>query len=147
MCVAQSCLILYNSMDCSPPGSFVHGNSPGKNTRVGCHALLQGIFLTQESSPGLLHLQEDSLPSEPPGKQWQIQGQLVSFFSPNYWWGQMSVKMVEWVAWRNCPFIETPKKWTKTVRINFVRTLGSSQRFIATKRALSQEKCVCCVLA
>ena len=28
----------------SPPGSFVHGDSPGKNTGLGCHALLQGIF-------------------------------------------------------------------------------------------------------
>ena len=40
---------------CSPPGSSVHGDSPGKNTRVGCHALLQGIFPTQGSNPGLLH--------------------------------------------------------------------------------------------
>ena len=30
-------------------------NSPGKNTGVGCHFLLQGIFLTQGSNPGLLH--------------------------------------------------------------------------------------------
>ena len=40
-------------------------NSPGKNTRVGCHFLLQGIFLTQGSNPRLLHVlhwQEDSLP-------------------------------------------------------------------------------------
>ena len=36
--VAQSCLTLCNPMDCSPPGSSVHGNSPGKNTGVGCHA-------------------------------------------------------------------------------------------------------------
>ena len=36
-------------MDCSPPGSSVHGNSPGKNTGVGCHALLQGNL----SNPGL----------------------------------------------------------------------------------------------
>ena len=36
-----------------------------KNTRVGCHSLLQGIFLTQGSNPGLLHQQADSLPSEP----------------------------------------------------------------------------------
>ena len=28
---------------------------PGKNTRVGCHFLLQGIFLTQGSNPHLLH--------------------------------------------------------------------------------------------
>ena len=33
----------------------VHGDSPGKNTGVGCHALLQGIFPTQGSNPGLLH--------------------------------------------------------------------------------------------
>ena len=31
---------LCNSMDCSPPGSSVHGIFPGKNTRVGCHFLL-----------------------------------------------------------------------------------------------------------
>ena len=30
-------------------------DSPGKNTRVGCHALLQGIFQTQGLNPGLLH--------------------------------------------------------------------------------------------
>ena len=42
-------------MDCSLPGSSVHGDSPGKTTRVCCHALLQGIFPTQESNPGLPH--------------------------------------------------------------------------------------------
>ena len=40
-------------MDCSPPGYFVHGDSPGKVTGVGCHVLLQGIFPTQGSNPGL----------------------------------------------------------------------------------------------
>ena len=43
MClVAQSCLTLCNPMDCSLPGSSVHGDSPGKNTGLGCHALLLG---------------------------------------------------------------------------------------------------------
>ena len=37
---------LCNPMDCSPPGSSVLGDSQSKNTGVGCHALLQGIFLT-----------------------------------------------------------------------------------------------------
>jgi len=41
---------------------------PGKNTGVGCHFLLQGIFLTQGSNPGLLALQADTLTSTPPGK-------------------------------------------------------------------------------
>ena len=38
-------------MDCSPPGSSVHGESPGKNTAVGCHALLQGIFPGKRDLP------------------------------------------------------------------------------------------------
>ena len=52
---AQSCLIFCDPMDCSLPGSSVYGDSPGKNTGVGCHALLQGIFPTQVSKPGLPH--------------------------------------------------------------------------------------------
>ena len=53
--VVQSCLTLWNSMDCSLRGSSVYGDSPGKNTGVGCHALLQGIFPTQKLNPGLPH--------------------------------------------------------------------------------------------
>ena len=56
MClVAQLCPTLCHPMDCSPPGSSVHGEPPGKNTGVGCHALLQGLFPTQGSNPGLPH--------------------------------------------------------------------------------------------
>ena len=56
MClVIQSCPVVCNLMDCSLPGSSVHGDSPGKNTGVGCHAFLQRIFLTQGSNPGLPH--------------------------------------------------------------------------------------------
>ena len=50
--VTQSCPTLCDPMDCSPSGSSVHGDFPGKNTGVACHALLQGIFPTQGSSPG-----------------------------------------------------------------------------------------------
>ena len=67
----QLCLTLCNPMDCSPPGSSVHEDSPGKNNGVGCHALLQGIFLTQGLNPRLLCLlrwQAGSLPLVPPGK-------------------------------------------------------------------------------
>ena len=42
-------------MDCSLPGISVHGDFPGKNTRLGCHDLLEGIFPTQGLNPGLLH--------------------------------------------------------------------------------------------
>ena len=52
--VTQSCRTLCDPMDYSPSSS-VRGNSPGRNTGVGCHTLLQGIFPTQGSNPGLLH--------------------------------------------------------------------------------------------
>jgi len=48
------------------PGSSVPGDSPDKYSGVGCHALLQRIFPTQASNPGIL--QADSSPSELPGK-------------------------------------------------------------------------------
>ena len=54
-CITQSCPSLCNPMACSPLVSSVRGDSPGKITGVGCHALLQGMFPTQESNPGLLH--------------------------------------------------------------------------------------------
>ena len=49
---AQSCLTLCNPMDFSP------WNSPGQNTEVGSLSLLQGIFPTQGSNPGLLHCRQ-----------------------------------------------------------------------------------------
>ena len=101
--VAQSCLTLSNPTDCSLPGSSIHGifratvlewgaiafslwpsrllypwNSPGKNTGVICHFLLQEIFPTKGSKLPrfcLLHWQAGSLPLVPPGKYY------VWFFS------------------------------------------------------------------
>ena len=67
----QSCPTLCEPMDCSPPDSSIHRDSPGKNTGVDCHAFLQGIFPTQGLKPRLLcllHWQAGSLPLMPPGK-------------------------------------------------------------------------------
>ena len=48
MClITQSCPTLCDPMDCCLPGSSVHADSLGRNTGVGCHALLQGILTTQ----------------------------------------------------------------------------------------------------
>ena len=69
--VAQSCLTLCDPIDCSPLGSSVHQDSPGKNTGVGCHVLLRG-----SSQPRSPTLQMESLPSESPGKP---------FLSPISW--------------------------------------------------------------
>ena len=49
----QLCLTLCDHVDYSPPGSSVHMDSPGWNTGMGCHALLQGIFPTLGSNPCL----------------------------------------------------------------------------------------------
>ena len=56
--VTQSCPTLWDPMDCSPPGPSLHGDSPGKNTGIGCHALLQRIFPTQGLNPGVLHCRQ-----------------------------------------------------------------------------------------
>ena len=63
----QSCPTLCKSMDCSPPGSSVHGDSPGKSTGVAPGE----ICPTQGSNLSLLHLlhwQAGLLPLVPPGK-------------------------------------------------------------------------------
>ena len=51
--VAQSCPTL-----CDPHGLYRPWNSPGQNTGVGSHSLLQGIFPTQGSNPGLPHCRQ-----------------------------------------------------------------------------------------
>ena len=66
--VNQSCPTLSDPMDCTLPGSSVHRDSSGKNTGVGCHALLQGIFPTQGSNPGLLRCRQFLYWSKLPGK-------------------------------------------------------------------------------
>ena len=72
--VAQLCPILCDPIDCSPPGSSVHGDSPGKNTGAGCHALPGDL-----PNPGLPHC------------RWILY--LLSH--------QGSLRILEWVA---CPF-------------------------------------------
>ena len=52
--VLHSCLTLYDPINCSLAGTSIHGDSPGKNTAVGCHALFQGIFPTRGLNLGLV---------------------------------------------------------------------------------------------
>ena len=53
--LAQSCPTLCDPTDCSPPCLLSPWSSPGKNTGVGYHLLLQGIYPTQGLNPALLH--------------------------------------------------------------------------------------------
>ena len=107
--VAQSYLTLWDPVDCSPPGSLVHGDSPGKNTRVSCHALLQGIFPTQESNPGLLHY------------RWIL-------YCLSY---QESPRILEWVAYPFSMGSSWPRNWTWVSHI-----AGRFFTIWATKEAL-----------
>ena len=66
--VAQLCPTLCDPMDCSPPGSSVHGLLQARILGVGSHSLLQGNLPDTGIKPGSSALQADSLPSEPPAK-------------------------------------------------------------------------------
>ena len=69
---ARACSVVSNSLwlcGLEPARLLCPWDSPGKNTGVGCHFLLQGIFPTQGSNPYLfclLHWQMGSLPLVPP---------------------------------------------------------------------------------
>ena len=54
----SSCPTPYDPVDHSLPGSSAPGDSPGKNTGVGCQFLLQGIFLIQGLNLGLLYCRQ-----------------------------------------------------------------------------------------
>ena len=56
-----SCVQLFVTPQMQPTSVLCLWNSPGKNIGMGCHFLLQGIFLTQGLNLGLLHWQADSL--------------------------------------------------------------------------------------
>ena len=69
--VAQSCPILCNPIDCSPPGSSAHGILQARILELVTMPSSRGIFLSQELNPHLLsflHWQAESLSLGPPGK-------------------------------------------------------------------------------
>ena len=63
VCVCESCSVVSNSsqphgLQPTRPRPLCPWNSPGKNTGMGNRSLLQGIFLTQGSNPGILHCRQ-----------------------------------------------------------------------------------------
>ena len=90
-CAVLSHSVVSAFMDYSLPGSSIHGDSPGKNTGVGCHVLLQGIFPTQGLNPGLLHCR-------------QILYHLSHQESPG---------ILEWVAYPFTRGTSWPRNWTR----------------------------------
>ena len=75
--VFQSCPTLCDPMECSPPGSSVCGDTPGKNTGVGSLSLLQGNLPNPEIKLVSPALQEDSLPAELPRKPFSLSSQII----------------------------------------------------------------------
>ena len=106
-------------------------DSPGKDTGVGCQALLQGVFLTQGLNPSLLcllHWQVGSLPLAPPRKPlgWFIWGQIseaaisaVSWISQFFsvWWGwniQEGFWLIHFNVWQN------PLQYCKVISLQLI---------------------------
>ena len=61
---SESCSVMFDFSQ--PHGLYSPWNSPGHNTGVGSHSLLQRIFPTQGLKSRSPALQADSLPAEPP---------------------------------------------------------------------------------
>ena len=99
--------ILCDPLDCSLPDFWVHGI---EHTGVGCHALHQGIFLTQGVKPHLLpllHWQLGSLPLAPPGKP----SEHISFGQVRKAVATLCIPRDTSFNKRNCKFIH-PLTWT-----------------------------------
>ena len=85
MCVCEVTLVVSDSLQpCGPQPArlFCPWDSPGKNTGVGCRALLQGIFLTQGSNPHLFHL-----------LHWQAVRSLGGFFTSSPTFGKTLITL------------------------------------------------------
>ena len=87
-------------------------DSPGKNTGVGCHVLLQGIFPTQGSNPGLLHCRQTLYPLSHQGSQTKIMDLRTlqtPYFIPIGCVNCSSVWITSWFASvRNCQILISP---------------------------------------
>ena len=106
-------LTLCNPRDCSLPGSFVHGSSPGKNTGVGCPP--PGDLPNPGIEPRSPTLQADSLPSEPPGKPWRAGELSKSSGAGGRTWGEIPCRWTEipWGSWpsRSKRAPQNPSNW------------------------------------
>ena len=82
--VTQLCTTLFDPIDYSPPSSSVHGDSPDKNTEVGCHALFQGDLPNPGIKPRSSTLLVESLLFEPPRKSKNTRVGSLSLFQGNF---------------------------------------------------------------
>ena len=100
-------------MNCSPPGSSVHGILQARILEF-CHSFLQGIFPTQGSNPGLLHCR-------------QILYHLSQQESPHFFIAEdllaKRISLHYWENWNNTgkksslPFFPFTLRWTSLERL------------------------------
>ena len=90
LCCTSSCPTICDPVNCSPPGSSIHGESPVKNPGVCFHALLQGIFPSQGSNPSFPHCRR-----------------IIYCLSH-----QGSPRVLEWVAYPFSSRSSQPRNWT-----------------------------------
>ena len=113
VCVFSCVLLFATPMDCSPPGSSVHGNSPGMNTGLGCQALLQGIFPTQRSNPGFLHCRQILYWLSLEGR-WQYTALMYSFtnLKPVFVPFLVPATVLTVVSWPEYSFLRRQVRWS-----------------------------------
>ena len=143
--VTQSCWTPFDPVGCSLPSSSVHGDSPGKNTGVGCHVLLQGIFPTQGSNPSILHYRQILYLLSHQGSPRILEGLAYPFSRASSWprnrtgvscivgrfftsWATKGVVRVQSICALNCdplcissPFTARPTKYTHPLPQFFVQ--------------------------
>ena len=99
-CESVTCSVMFDSLwphGLQPTKLLCPWDSPGKNTGVGCHSLLQGIFRTQGSNPGVLHCRQilyqlSHQGSPPPNSQAEASPSALRVFGTEHllcrspWW-------------------------------------------------------------
>ena len=102
--IAHLCPTLCDPVDCSSPGSSVYGDSPGKNTGVGFHALLQGIFQTLGLNPGLSHCRQILYHLSHQGSPYTWDGERVTDKDSSRW-VSTEVSLSSWEQLENTSYL------------------------------------------
>ena len=103
--VVQSCPTLCDPMHCSLPGSFIHGIFQARVLEWATISFCRGIFPTQGLNARSSALQEDALPSEPPGKL-QMEEPIPKWKDPLMTWSWICLCLMLW------PDFHFPVTWS-----------------------------------
>ena len=118
-------------MDCRPPSSSVHGYSPGKKAGVGCHALLQVIFLTQGWNVQLLSLLLWPAGSLPLCATWEVPLSTISTYGIAWLLTclRKSVLNIHWRDWCWSSNPNTLATWVKNWLLWKAPNAGKDRRW------------------